>query len=106
MCLSIPTTSAMQQYSKISVQQYSHGSTNEFTGINLFQKNASTMLVDSGATSHFMRAEEKLPITGASTKVVFLPNGSTINASHKTELPFPSLSKNARQALKDCNRIL
>ena len=56
------------------------------------------MIVDSGATSHFMRAEEKLPIIGASTKVVFLPNGSTINASHKTELPFLSLSKKARQA--------
>jgi hypothetical protein len=59
---------------------------------------ASTMLVDSGATSHFMRAEEQLPITGISTKVVFLPNGETITASHKTELPFPTLSAKARQA--------
>ena len=56
------------------------------------------MLVDSGATSHFMRAEEQLPITGISTKVVFLPNGETITASHKTELPFPTLSAKARQA--------
>jgi hypothetical protein len=53
-----------------------------------FQIKPSTMIVDSGATSHFMRAEENLPHTGISTKVVFLPNGKQIKASHTTELPF------------------
>ncbi len=56
------------------------------------------MIVDSGATSHFMQAEENLPHTGILTKVVFLPNGKQIKASHTTELPFPSLSAKARRA--------
>lgn len=64
----------------------------------IFKRNPSTMILDSGASSHFMRAEERLPITGISTKIVSLPNGETINASHKTELPFPSLTAKARQA--------
>ena len=56
------------------------------------------MILDSGASSHFMRAEERLPVTGISTKIASLPNGKTINASHKMELPFPSLTAKARQA--------
>ena len=63
-----------------------------------FQKKASTMILDSGATSHFMRAEENLPNTGPSEKVVLLPNGTAIKASHKTNLPFSSLSAKAREA--------
>jgi hypothetical protein len=38
---------------------------------------ASTMVVDSGATSRFVWPEENLPITGLSSKVVNLPDGST-----------------------------
>jgi len=63
-----------------------------------FQRKASTMIVDSGATSHFMRAEENLPITGPSKKVVLLPNGAAVAASHTTNLPFSSLSAKARKA--------
>ena len=63
-----------------------------------FSTRASTMIVDSRATSHFIQAEEKLPHTEISTKVVFLPNGEQIKASHTTELPFPSLSSKARHA--------
>ena len=43
-----------------------------------FSTRASTMIVDSRATSHFIQAEEKLPHTEISTKVVFLPNGEQI----------------------------
>ena len=57
-----------------------------------FQKKASTMVVDSGATSSFVRPEENLLITGPSNKVVNLPNGSSIQATHTTVLPFESLS--------------
>ena len=56
------------------------------------------MILDSGATSHFMRPDENLPITGASTKVVALPNGSTIKATHTTNLPFEKLTDKARKA--------
>ena len=52
---------------------------------------ASTMVVDSGATSSFVWLEENLPITGLSSKVVNLPNGSTVQATHTTTLPFKSL---------------
>jgi hypothetical protein len=56
------------------------------------------MVVDSGATSSFVRPEENLPITGLSSKVVNLPNGSTIQATHTTVLPLESLSTEARKA--------
>ncbi len=59
---------------------------------------ASTMVVDSGATSSFVQPEENLPITGLSSKVVNLPNGSRIQATHTTMLPFESLSTKARKA--------
>ncbi len=63
-----------------------------------FQKKASTMVVDSGATSSFVRPEENLPISGLSNKVVALPDGSTKQATHTAVLPFPSLSDEARKA--------
>ena len=59
---------------------------------------ASTMFVDSGATSSFVRPEDNLPITRLSSKVVNLPDGSTIQATHTTTLPFESLSTEARKA--------
>jgi len=63
-----------------------------------FQRVASTMVIDSGATSSFVRPEENLPITGASNKIVNLPDGSSIRATHTTMLPFESLSAEARKA--------
>ena len=58
----------------------------------------SAMVVDSGATSHFMRLEENLPDHGPSHKIVSLLDGSRIKASHTTELPFPALSESAHHA--------
>ncbi len=52
------------------------------------RKAASTMVVDSGATSSFVWPEENLPITGLSSKVVNIPDGSAIQATHTTMLPF------------------
>ncbi len=63
-----------------------------------FQHTPSTMVVDSGATLHFVRPEENLPITGESCKVVYLPNGTSIKATHTTTLPFKNLSLQARKA--------
>ena len=56
------------------------------------------MVVDSGATSSFVRPEENLPITGPSSKIVNLPDGLAITATHTTMLPFESLSTEARKA--------
>ena len=58
----------------------------------------SSMVLDSGATSHFVRPEEDLSITGLSNKIVNLPDGSTIQATHTATLPFDALSPQARQA--------
>ena len=71
---------------------------NQRIGNKPFQKIPSTMVLDSGATSHFVRPEENLPITGESHKVVHLPNGTLIKATHTTMLPFDSLSHSARVA--------
>jgi hypothetical protein len=63
-----------------------------------FVQKASTMVLDLGATLHFISPEENLPITGKLNKVVALLNGSTINAMHTTELPLHALTSDARKA--------
>ena len=55
----------------------------------------STMVLDSSATLHFVSPEENLPITGKSNKIVALPDGSTITATHTTELSFTDLTDDA-----------
>jgi hypothetical protein len=62
------------------------------------EEKASTMVVDSGATSSFVRPEENLHITGLPSKVVNLANESAMQATHTTTLPFKSLSTEARKA--------
>ena len=56
------------------------------------------MVVDSGATSHFVRVSDNLPQIGPSSKIVNLPNGTTIQALHRARLPFNKLSDRAREA--------
>ena len=63
-----------------------------------FQRKPSTMVLDSGATSSFVRPEENLPIIGLSSKIVNLPDGRSIQATHTTMLPFESLAVEARRA--------
>ncbi len=56
------------------------------------------MVLDSGATTHFICTEENLPATGTSSKIVVLLDGSIIKATHTVNLPFPSLAATAREA--------
>ncbi len=56
------------------------------------------MVLDSGATLHFVWQEENLRCTGMSDKIVALPNGQTIKATHTVDLPFANLSSEARNA--------
>ena len=57
-----------------------------------------TMIVDSGASSHFATETIDLTPTGIpSTKEVFLPDGSTIKGSVTAELPFPTLPDRAKK---------
>ncbi len=51
------------------------------------------MVINSGATSSFVRPKENLPITGPSSKIDYLPDGSSIQATHTTMLQYESLSK-------------
>ena len=55
-----------------------------------------SMVVDSGATSHFATETIDLPRTGeTSNKQVRLPDGNIIRGSQKAVLPCPNLPKNA-----------
>jgi hypothetical protein len=57
-----------------------------------------TVVIDSGATSHFVQESDKLPYLGKSNKNVYLPDGNTIQATHTVSLPFDTLNAAAREA--------
>ena len=56
------------------------------------------MIIDSGATPHFISKDMNLPKGGKSSKQVYLPEDTTLKTSTKTKLPFPKLSEAAREA--------
>ena len=56
------------------------------------------MIIDSGATSHFISEDMDLPKGGKSSKQVYLPDDTTLRTSTKTKLPFPKLSEAAQEA--------
>ncbi len=63
-----------------------------------FANKASIMVLDWGATSHFVCPNKNLPVTGISNKVVALASGSKFNAAHTTDLPFDALTNHAWKA--------
>ena len=56
------------------------------------------IILDSGATSHFICENMNLPKGNKSFKEVYLPDDSKLKASTKTKLPFTQLSDRAREA--------
>ena len=56
------------------------------------------IIINSGATLHFMSKELKLPTLGQSNKSVYLPNNAKLTTSYKTQLPFGQMSDKAREA--------
>ena len=56
------------------------------------------MIIDSGATSHFISEDMNLPKGEKSNKQIYLPDDSTLRSSTKTKLPFDRLSETAREA--------
>jgi hypothetical protein len=56
------------------------------------------MIINSGATSHFMSPELNLPNTEPSNKEVYLPDDTKLMTANKTLLPFEQLSRTAREA--------
>ena len=57
-----------------------------------------SIIIDSGATSHFVTTTTNLPKTGHSNKTVLLPDGNKLRATHKVHLPFDNLEKQAQEA--------
>jgi hypothetical protein len=55
------------------------------------------LVIDSGATSHFLPEEMDLPRKGKSNKEVYLPDNTILHATYKTELPLEQLSQKARE---------
>ena len=56
------------------------------------------MIINSGATSHFISEEMNLPKGNKSNKEVYLPDNTTLRTSTKTKLPFAQLMETAREA--------
>ncbi len=56
------------------------------------------IIIDSGATLHFMSKELKLPTLGQSNQSVYLPNNAKLMTLYKTQLPFGQMSDKAREA--------
>ena len=73
------------------------GKSNKWTRRTKRQKEHQ-IIINSGATSHFMSKELKLPKLGESNKSVYLPNNAKLTTSYKTQLPFEQLSDRAREA--------
>ena len=62
------------------------------------KKEEERIIINLGATSHFVTEEMSLPRTGPSDITVYLPNNSTRTATGTTQLPFKKLSTEARKA--------
>jgi len=62
------------------------------------RRRENKLIIDSGATSHFITEDFHLPMEGASNKEVFLPNNATLRTSWRTKLPFDTLTTTAREA--------
>ena len=62
------------------------------------QRDEENIIIDSGATSHFVTERLNLPATGPSDLTVYLPDDTTLRATSETQLPFEQLSDEARQA--------
>ena len=62
------------------------------------RRRAMKLVIDSGATSHFVPEEMDLPRKGKSNKEVYLPDNTKLHATYKTELPLDQLSQKAREA--------
>jgi hypothetical protein len=57
------------------------------------------LVIDSGATSHFLQEEENLPKIGGTSTTIYLPDDSKLKATAKVQLPIPELPNKARDAI-------
>ncbi len=80
-----------------NVQAIAHTKLNKWTR-RIERQRQMKLVIDSGATSHFVPENMNLPKKGKSTKEVYLPDNTKLHATYKTELPFEQLSSKAREA--------
>ncbi len=71
--------------------------TNKWTQ-RMAKRQEQKIIINSGATSHFISEELNLPSEGKSNKEVYLPDSTRLRTSTKTKLPFKQLTKAAREA--------
>jgi hypothetical protein len=64
----------------------------------LERQRQTKLLIDSGATSHFVSETMNLLKKGKLNKEVYLPDDTKLQATYRTELPFKQLSDKAREA--------
>ena len=62
------------------------------------QRQEQQMIINSGATSHFISEDMNISKRGKSSKQVYLTDDTTLRTSTKTKLPFPKISDAAREA--------
>jgi hypothetical protein len=61
------------------------------------QQKEHKIIIDSGATSHFMSEVLHLLVVGASNNTVLLPDNSQLRMSTQTQLPFKQLLEEAQE---------
>ncbi len=69
------------------------------------QKRQQSIIIDLGATLHYMSEDLNLPRTGPSQIKVYLPDDSTLQATNTTQLPFWQVSTKAKDANRTCDII-
>jgi hypothetical protein len=62
------------------------------------QKSQHKIIINLGATSHFISKDLNIPRTSPSQIEVFLPDNSKLQSSSKTQLPFEQLIPKAKEA--------
>ncbi len=63
------------------------------------KKKSIKLVIDLGATLHFICEEAKLPTTGKINTNIYLPDNTMLRATSKTQLPIPKLSNKAKDAI-------
>ena len=64
----------------------------------LARRRQHRIIIDSGATSHFMSEDLDLQTEGTSNKEAYLPNYAKLRTSRRTKLPFDNLTNVAWEA--------
>ena len=80
-----------------TTQSIAHTRTNKWTR-RIERRKQMKLVIDSGATSHFVPESMNLPRGNQSTKEVYLPDDTKLRATYRTQLPLKQLSDKAREA--------